>query len=124
MKASMKNLRLPEAKRLTHTVRDDRYSGQGAGIHEVRIPPKKIEGTPPSKKVLEKANAVRSEEAARKHAIVKQMALEGKRGPEIAEATGYTQKTVRTIVRNLRRQGIEIPDRKRGREKKDEKEGG
>lgn len=118
MKSSMKIKRaLPEAKRLTHTVKDDRFMGGGIKTFEVKEPSRKIEGTPPSEKALENAHAEKKKEAARKHEIVMRMAMEGKRDPEIAEATGYTKQTVHTLIRNMKRKGMDIPDRKPGREK-------
>lgn len=115
--------KLPEAKRLTHTLKDDRFMGGGIKTFEVKEPSRKIEGTPPSEKALENAHAKKKKEAVRKHEIVMRMAMEGKRDPEIVEATGYTQQTVHTLIRNMKRQGIDIPDRKRGREKSEKKNG-
>lgn len=118
MKGSMKIKRaLPEAKRLTHTIKDDHFMGGGTKTFEVKVPSRKIEGTPPSEKALENAHAEKKKEAARKHEIVMRMAMEGKRDHEIVEATGYTRQTVHTMIQNMKRQGIDIPDRKRGREK-------
>lgn len=44
MRSSMKIKRaLPETKRMTHTVRDDRFMGGGTKTFEVKVPSRKIE---------------------------------------------------------------------------------
>lgn len=61
------------------------------------------------------SQAARSAEKQRKWAIVERMALEGCSNAEIMEATGYkSASTVKSIVHQMRLQGIEIPERRRG----------
>lgn len=59
-------------------------------------------------------------EKKRRWGIVLKMALEGSSNEEIMKATGYkTADTVKSIVHQMRKQGIEIPERRRGCKKQD-----
>ena len=54
-------------------------------------------------------------EKRRRWAIVEKMAKEGASNAEIMEATGYKNAgTVKSIVHQMREQGIDIPERRRG----------
>ena len=54
-------------------------------------------------------------EKRRRWAIVERMAIEGASDSEIMAATGYKNAgTVKSIVHQMRAQGIEIPERRRG----------
>lgn len=75
-----------------------------------------------SENTKENAGRKKKEEMLRKHRIMKEMLREGATDEEIEAATGYTYATVRKILTQWRRAGVEVPDRKRGR-KKNEKEG-
>jgi transposase len=56
-----------------------------------------------------------SAEKRRRWAIVEKMAREGYSNEEIMKATGYkTAGTVKSIVHQMREQGIDIPERRRG----------
>lgn len=71
-----------------------------------------------------KGNASRhkKQEMERKRKIMKTMLEAGATDAEIAVATGYSNGTVRKILTQWRRAGVDVPDRRRGR-KKNEKEG-
>ncbi len=67
------------------------------------------------------SHAARSVEKQRRWEIVRKMALEGASNAEIMKATGYkTAGTVKSIVHQMREQGIEIPERRRGCKKQQE----
>ena len=74
-----------------------------------------------SEHTKENASRHKKLEMERKHKIMKLMLKEGATDAEIATATGYTYATVRKILTQWRRAGVEVPDRRRGR-KKSEKE--
>lgn len=75
-----------------------------------------------SEHTKENASRHKKQEMERKHKIMKTMLEAGATDTEIATATGYSNGTVRKILTQWRRAGVELPDRKRGR-KKNEKEG-
>lgn len=66
-----------------------------------------------------KENASRHKklEMERKHKIMKTMLEAGATDTEIAAATGYSNGTVRKILTQWRRAGVELPDRRKGRKK-------
>lgn len=73
---------------------------------------------------MEKAITVQSRENGRKAQLEKahenwermaKMAGDGWSDREIAEAVGYTEKYVRERLKRMRRSGIKIPERQRGR---------
>lgn len=70
----------------------------------------------------ENAGRSKKQEMERKHKIMKTLLEAGATDAEIASATGYSNGTVRKILTQWRRAGVELPDRRRGR-KKNEKEG-
>lgn len=68
------------------------------------------------------AGLTKKQEMERRHKIMKTMLEAGATDAEIAAATGYSNGTVRKIMTQWRRAGVDVPDRRRGR-KKNEKEG-
>ena len=64
----------------------------------------------------QKMYSERKNAANKRHAVVLQMAQEGKSDQEIAEATGYAMKSVEDIIYKLRKQGKSIPKRSRWKE--------
>lgn len=75
-----------------------------------------------SEHTKENASRHKKQEMERKRKIMKTMLEAGATDAEIAEATGYTYGSVRKILTQWRRAGVDVPDRRRGR-KKNEKEG-
>lgn len=119
MNSSMKIKRpLPKAPRTaTKTVHDNRFLGEGINTYIHKPSPSPMDDFGQSEHTKENASRHKKLEMERKHKIMKVMLKEGATDAEIAEATGYTQQTVHTLIRDMKRQGIDIPDRKRGREK-------
>ena len=75
-----------------------------------------------SEHTKENASRHKKQEMERKRKIMKTMLEAGATDAEIAVATGYSNGTVRKILTQWRRAGVDVPDRRRGRKKK-EKEG-
>ena len=140
MNSSMKIKRpLPEAPRTaTKTVHDNRFLGEGINTYIHKPSPSPMDDFGQSEHTKENASRHKKLEMERKHKIMKLMLKEGATDAEIATATGYMEAgatdaeiavatgysngTVRKILTQWRRAGVDVPDRRRGR-KKNEKEG-
>lgn len=61
-----------------------------------------------------KARAVAEGNAERRHDMIARLAREGLSDAEISEQTGYKPNSVRRLIGKMRRDGIDIPERKRG----------
>lgn len=124
MNNSMKIKRpLPEAPRTaTKTVHDNRFLGEGIKTYIHKPSPSPMDDFGQSENTKENASRHKKQEMERRHKIMKTLLEAGATDAEIAAATGYSNGTVRKILTQWRRAGVEVPDRKRGR-KKNEKEG-
>ena len=124
MNSSMKIKRpLPKAPRTaTKTVHDNRFLGEGINTYIHKPSPSPMDDFGQSENTKENASRHKKQEMEWKHKIMKTMLEAGATDTEIATATGYSNGTVRKILTQWRRAGVDVPDRRRGR-KKNEKEG-
>lgn len=124
MNSSMKIKRpLPKAPRTaTKTVHDNQFLGEGIKTYIHKPSPSPMDDFGQSENTKENASRHKKQEMERRHKIMKTLLEAGATDAEIAAATGYSNGTVRKILTQWRRAGVELPDRRRGR-KKNEKEG-
>jgi len=115
--ASIKCLKLPGVPRpATRPI-----SAKIPGEHELAIPTHaeihNCSDAEAYKASAARARARRMGNAERRHDVIKSMAMEGCSDEEIAEATGYKPDSVRRLVSKMRREGEDIPERKKGRKR-------
>ena len=115
---------LPKAdpRTATKTVHDNRFLGEGINTYIHKPSPSPMDDFGQSENTKENASRHKKQEMERRHKIMKTLLEAGATDAEIAAATGYSNGTVRKILTQWRREGVELPDRRRGR-KKNEKEG-
>ena len=115
---------LPKAdpRTTTKTVHDTRFLGEGINTYIHKPSPSPMDDFGQSENTKENASRHKKQEMERRHKIMKTLLEAGATDAEIAAATGYSNGTVRKILTQWRRAGVELPDRRRGR-KKNEKEG-
>ena len=83
----------------------------------VRVPIATFADSRVRSRVMAKARARREGKAERRHDEVVKPARKGLTDEQIAEATGYRSDSIRRILCKMRKEGAEIPYRKRGRKK-------
>ena len=91
--------------------------GEGIWIHEVKPQ------IPSHMDLHEKSAAARARQtgkAEKKHDMIARLAAEGMSDAEIADRTGYKPESVRRILSKLRREGEDIPLRRKGRKANDD----
>lgn len=106
----------------TKTVHDNRFLGEGIKTYIHKPSPSPMDDFGQSENTKENASRHKKQEMERRHKIMKTLLEAGATDAEIAAATGYSNGTVRKILTQWRRAGVELPDRRRGR-KINEKEG-
>ena len=90
--------------------------GEGIWIHEVKPQ------IPSHMDLHEKSAAARARqtgEAEKRHDVLARLARDGLSDIEIAERTGYKPDSVRRLISKMRREGMEIPERKKGQKKRE-----
>lgn len=107
----------------TKTIHDSRFLGEGINTYIHKPSPSPMDDFGQSEESRKKAGRTKKQEMERRHKIMKTMLEAGATDTEIATATGYSNGTVRQILTQWRRAGVELPDRRKGR-KKDEKGAG
>lgn len=109
LKASIKDINLPPVQRpATKAVHTPIYvKRQIATFGDERV----------RSRAMAKARARRAGKAEKRHDEIAKLARDGLGDEQIAEITGYRRDSVRKIINNLRKEGVEIPHRKRGKKK-------
>lgn len=103
MKASIKNIVLPDAPEPTRPIRNDRFEGYGKMIYERQIPTTTMELMIPPTRSNSKAA-----EAEREIKVILDLAREGKTASEICKATGFNHNRVVQIVKRFAEYGAKL----------------
>ena len=98
----------------TKTVHDNRFLGEGIKTYIHKPSPSPMDDFGQSENTKENASRHKKQEMERRHKIMKTLLEAGATDAEIAAATGYSNGTVRKILTQWRRAGVELPDRRRG----------
>ena len=107
----------PVPKTATKMVKDPRYYSWGT--HTFAYTPH-ISGweDPVVQETAKRVQAQRSSEARQRYKLVVDLACRGYSDTQIAKETGYKVITIKNLIYQLRREGVEIPPRKKGRKAK------
>ena len=106
---------LPPAPQPTRPCKRDLSFLQDGTIAEYRPSPLKTVDTDKVDRSAQNGRAVQTSKAHEKWEKMAKMAGAGWSDKEIAEALQYTEKYVHERLKRLRRSGVNIPERKRGR---------
>ena len=120
MYASIKDKKLPAVPRPeTKPIYNRRMYGEGARIHEAKPQiPSHMEIHEQAAKAHDRASRARARlmgKTEKRHDEIARLASEGLSSAEISEITGYKPDSVRRLISKMRREGREIPMRKKGR---------
>lgn len=120
MKAFIKNINLRPAPKPTKAYRNDWIYGESAGaMHLVNKPPiATLEEDRARRERAAKARGRAEGRAEKRHDMIARLARDGLSDAEIAEQTGYKPDSVRRLIGKMRNEGVDIPERTRGRKKK------
>ena len=107
----------PVPRPATKTVKDPRSYSYGNHTYMMtpRIPGWADTGT---KELVQRVQGRRKTEAQKRQMKVVKLARQGLSDAEIADRTGYKPESVRRILSKLRREGEDIPLRRKGRKAK------
>lgn len=103
----------PAPKTATKMIKDPRYYSYGT--HTFAYTPH-ISGweDPVVRETARRVQEQRSSEARERYKLIIDMACRGASDIEIAKETGYRRSTVNNLIWQFRREGIQIPPRKKG----------
>lgn len=87
-------------------------------MHRVEKPIPTFDAETVKSQTIAKARARAAGKAEKRHDLVARLAREGMSYEDIAEKTGYKADSVRRMIGKMRSEGMDIPERKRGRKKK------
>ena len=88
-----------------------------ASMHRAEKPIPTFAAETVKSQTIAKARARAAGKAEKRHDIVARLAREGMSDEEIAEQTGYKPDSVRRLIGKMRKEGVSIPLRQRGRKK-------
>ncbi len=115
--------KLPPAPRTaTSSVRHEGYTGTGVYTHEskpMRTPLDEFRLTDQTKY---NAHIGQIEASKSRRELAMKMAVNGVSDEDISKATGYTKEYVRKLRSKWKTEGIDIPEKKRGRRCKEQRE--
>ena len=109
MKCSIRNINLPDAPEPT------RAAYKPVKREAVKSPIATFADRRVREQVRAKARVRRAGKAEKRHDEIAKLAQAGMSDEQIAEETGYKKDSIRRIVNQMRREGVDIPHRKRGR---------
>lgn len=113
MKASIKNIVLPDAPEPTRPVRNDRFEGYGKMIYERQIPTTAMELMIPPTRSNSKAA-----EAEREIKVILDLAREGKTASEISAETGFNMNRIKAVVNRFAEYGAKLASEKKPKRRK------
>lgn len=113
IKRKLPPVQRPATKPQTHP----NLYGEGIWIHEAKP---QIQSHMELHEKSAAARARQTGKAEKKHDMIARLAAEGMSDAEIADRTGYKPESVRRILSKLRREGEDIPLRRKGRKANDE----
>jgi len=118
LRCSIKNIVLPDAPKPIRVNHNPRLIGEGARIHEIGEVIPTFNDEKARREIAAKARARASGKAEKRHDMIARLARDGLSNAEIAELTGYKPDSVRRLIVKMRKEGVDIPERTRGRKKK------